>query len=235
MPSLLAGALEIAESGRRVFPLKPSSKVPAIRAWPEKATTDPDSIRRWWHIWPDANIGLPCGARLAVVDIDTKHHGAIQSWMPSTLTASTPTGGLHLYYAVNIAVPNSVSRIAPGVDVRGERGYVVAPPSVLPNGRYAWLPGIDEPHPLPDDLAELLIPEDQRYESTSIRRKFQFEDYVEVGRRNDYLTRLCGHLMAQGIDDTEAYIELRNEADRLSFTPRPDEISKIVRSIRRYH
>lgn len=236
MPELLKAALEIVESGRRIFPLKPESKVPAIRSWPEKASLDPDMVRWWWRTQPTANIGLPTGARLAVLDIDTKHGANPNGAYPKTLQASTPTGGRHYYFAVDIEIPNSVGRLARGIDVRGERGYVVAPPSVLPNGIYRWLNDLD-PLNLSDDQARtILIPEDLRSSSSSPRRNFVYRDEVPVGQRNDYLTRLAGYLMAQGYNDDEVHERLVAEAAGLGFEPtRERELEKIVKSVRRYH
>lgn len=236
MPELLKAALEIVESGRRIFPLKPESKVPAIRSWPEKASLDPDMVRWWWRTQPRANIGLVTGARLAVLDIDTKHGASLNGAYPDTLQAATPTGGFHCYYAVDIEIPNSVGRLARGIDVRGERGYVVAPPSVLPNGVYSWLNDLEPAH-LDDLMARaLLIPADLRSPGLNPRRPaFQYRDEVPVGQRNDYLTRLAGYLMAQGESDSEVLAALADEVESLSFTPRSGEVHKIIKSVRRYH
>jgi hypothetical protein len=82
----LAAALEYAELGYRVLPLKPGTKVPDLRHWPEEATTDPGAIRRHFALAArrgggDPNVGIVTGSGLAVVDIDTYHGGEIPAWL----------------------------------------------------------------------------------------------------------------------------------------------------------
>ena len=141
-PRLLDAALYYASLGWPVFPLKPRTKVPATRNGFKDATTDADRVRAWWHRHPDANIGLPTGCAFDVIDVDLPHgwqsliqlldvndeiHGRV----------STSSGGVHFYIRANPARGNG-TRIMPGVDYRGNGGYVVAPPSTLgPRGR-AW-------------------------------------------------------------------------------------------------
>ena len=111
------------------------------------ATTNPATIRRYWTD-PDRNIGIPTGASSAfwVLDIDGAEgeaslraleakHGAI----PKTRTVVTARGK-HAWFAYPGPVPSTVGRIGPGIDTRGDNGYVVAPPSIHQTGhRYAFL------------------------------------------------------------------------------------------------
>lgn len=166
--SKLDRALALAEQGFKVFPLVENSKVPAIKGWPRKATTDPARIRRWWVDpvtgWKqDYNIGIATGHGLAVIDVDDKgnkrgsnalaalerEHGPL----PATLTSRTPSGGRHLLLRVEQDVANSVEGLGDGLDVRGAGGYIVAPGSELPNGAYKWEPGHGpdslQPAPMP--------------------------------------------------------------------------------------
>lgn len=250
MQDTLKAALEYAELGFRVLPLKPGTKVPDLRHWPEEASTNPAVIKRHWTLsrnrsGKDTNIGIVTGNGLVVVDIDTHHGGEIPSWLDTdTAAVRTASGGLHYYYSVAGFVPNSVGRLAPGVDVRGERGQVAAPPSQVAGagqptdhgttkwrGAYVWL----------NDKAikridyDLLIPEDQKRDFTGTRREFEYRDEVPVGERNNYLTSLAGYLFAQGESATEVLAGLRTEVTSLGFTPRQGEVESIVRSISRYH
>jgi putative DNA primase/helicase len=115
------------------------------------ATTDPQIIEKWWTDWPDANIGLPTGGSsgLVVLDIDFRS-GGLESLkalekrkgaLPATLESLTGNG-LHLFYRCpEVLVKNRVGFL-PGIDVRGEGGYVVVPPSLHANGRrYEWMRG----------------------------------------------------------------------------------------------
>lgn len=139
------------DHGFSIFPVRPRSKIPLIKGWPEAATTDEQQISEWWDIYTDANWGIATGAKsgVFVMDIDIKTGGmesldelmAHEDWI-ETKTARTGTGGLHFYYAFDYANPirNSASLIAPGIDIRGEGGFVLAPPSIHPNGnRYEWI------------------------------------------------------------------------------------------------
>lgn len=153
--SLGAAALWYAAQSIPVFPLQPGSKVPATHHGLRDGTTDPERIRTWWGATPDANIGLACGHIFDVIDIDgptgVKSWCALADMPPIIGQVSTPRpGGTHLYIPP-IGLPNSASQIAPGIDGRGRGGYVVAPPSVLIEGRpsvkhagtYTWRVPLD--------------------------------------------------------------------------------------------
>lgn len=135
--TLLNSALDLAGRGFKVFPLEPGKKTPAVKGWQEKATSDPAIIRRVWA-QKDYNIGVKTGGGLIVVDIDVKNGklGA-ESWKAlgvkaETLRVKTASGGWHVYFAGD--GPCSVDLLGPGLDVRGDGGYVVGPGSVLTNG-----------------------------------------------------------------------------------------------------
>lgn len=121
------------------------------------ATTDPEIIKKWWALWPDANVAAVTGAEsnLTVVDIDIdKETGefvglatlekieAIHGVTPATLEVETGSGGRQRYYLhPGVEVRNSQSEDAiDHVDFRGDGGYVVAPPSIHASGRpYAFV------------------------------------------------------------------------------------------------
>jgi Bifunctional DNA primase/polymerase, N-terminal len=140
---VIDGALEWAARGFAVFPLKPRDKVPLGSLVPhglKEASRDHAVIRAWWRRDPKANIGLRTGEGIFVLDLDDaeaaawfanacgRHGGAHR-----TLTVRT-SRGFHVFFACHAEVPNSAGRLAPGVDVRGVGGYVVAAPSIHPNG-----------------------------------------------------------------------------------------------------
>jgi replicative DNA helicase len=155
--SFLADALDLAARGFLVFPLQPRDKVPFPRAHncPEPhgqgchdATRDPDTIRRWWEEHPDANIGLATGAASGIwaLDLETpEEQDALEAHLglrlPPTLTVATGRG-LHLYYrppeegpAIGNRAKLKLGDKKHAIDVRGEGGYVVAPPSIHPSGK----------------------------------------------------------------------------------------------------
>ena len=132
-------ALEHAKKGFYVFPLAPGLKIPLLDDnWIEIASVDPDQIKKWWDQDPDANIGIACGpSGLCVLDVDMKKGKDGQKslealevefgCLPKTLEAKTPSGGRHLIFKGKTG--NSYGRIGPGLDIKSEGGYIVAPGS----------------------------------------------------------------------------------------------------------
>ena len=157
-------ALALAHHGLPVFPCAPRDKVPAIRGGFYSATTNPETIKRQWRI-PDRNIGIPTGASSGfwVLDIDGDEGAAslddlqcMYGSLPATRETITGGGGRHLLFKYTAPVQNTVSRIAPGIDTRGDGGYIVAPPSIHPNGlRYRWAHDCTELAIAPDWLVRL--------------------------------------------------------------------------------
>ena len=135
-------------SGLRVIPLGPRSKVPRIRRWQEKGTCDTRTIRGWFTGRPDDNLGLLTGGGLVVLDVDAGT-GGFESFarlteerglLPETALAETGSGGMHLLFRVEGQVGNRTG-ILPGLDLRGDGGQIVVAPSVHPRtGRpYIWV------------------------------------------------------------------------------------------------
>ncbi len=150
----LEHALHYAQRGWRVAPIRPGTKHPRIDQWQVKATTDPTIIATWWERFPTDGVSTVTGERsgLVVVDVDPAHGGddtlaeleAAHGPLPETVEALTGGGGRHLYFHMPDGAPyprNDQAGIAlgPGLDIRGDGGQVVAPPTVHPNGRpYSW-------------------------------------------------------------------------------------------------
>ncbi|MCX4584232.1 bifunctional DNA primase/polymerase [Streptomyces sp. NBC_01481] len=141
------------------------------------ATTDPAGVRALFAAAPWATgYGIACGRpphHLIGIDLDTKSStdsvAALQDLalrhlftIPETVTVLTPSGGRHLWLTgpPDIVVPNSASRLAPGIDVRGAGGYLVGPGSVSAHGAYRLAPGTAElsPAPCPRALLRLVTP-----------------------------------------------------------------------------
>ncbi len=150
-PSLLGIALENAGRGWAVFPLEPLGKRPLGRLAPRglhDATCDIDRIQAWWRAEPRANVAVATGAvsGLVVLDVDGldgwRALCAIQDQHPTVLApyqVDTPRPeGAHRYFVhPGHNVANSAGRLGPGLDVRGDGGYVVGAGSRRPGG--AWV------------------------------------------------------------------------------------------------
>jgi RecA-family ATPase len=159
IPTLTA-ALTYAARGWPVFPVPPGSKKSYKKAkgnggasW--GMTTDAAQIQKDWRHWPKAGVGIATGApsHIFVLEIDTKaghdvdgaaalraleqQHGTL----PPTLQARSPSGSIHYYFkhpGHGIKIKNSASELGPGIDVRGDGGMVVAPPTRRKDGVYCW-------------------------------------------------------------------------------------------------
>ncbi|AMJ63237.1 hypothetical protein AXW83_25660 [Bosea sp. PAMC 26642] len=147
-------AVALAKQGRRVFPLLPNGKTPAVEGGLTRATSDPERVHRFWSEAfsgdpLDYNIGIATGEGLLVVDVDNKNgkNGSLSlealelrnDDLPLSLTVRTPTGGEHIYLTTpeGVYVRNSASTLGEGLDIRGDGGYVVAPGSVIDGKAYA--------------------------------------------------------------------------------------------------
>jgi hypothetical protein len=114
------------------------------------ATHDPSVIAGWWQRWPTANVAVRTGAAsgLVVLDVDPDHGGLatlaelqrIHGGLPPSPAVRTGSGGRHYWFAhPGDNVRNSAGLLGPGLDIRGDGGYVIAPPSIHAAGsRYFW-------------------------------------------------------------------------------------------------
>jgi hypothetical protein len=162
---LLCAALDYAARGLAVFPCwwaidghcacgdlhcSSPAKHPLGAAAPHgfrDATTEPTRIRAWWRSWSWANVAIATGrlSGIFVLDVDAHRGGDATlaelerqfGMLPATVRVQTPQGGTHSYFVMprSGAVPCR-SDVAPGIDVRGDGGYVLAPPSVGLPGPY---------------------------------------------------------------------------------------------------
>ena len=146
-------ALDYASRGWPVFPVEPGGKRPLGRLVPhglKDATTDAEVVEGWWNKVPEANVGLVTGVTFDVFDVDTDGWPSVAGLTvehgPMTLgpVAMTPGGGVH-----DLFMPTGLGNRAgflPGCDWRGAGGYIVAPPSLHPNGgTYEWAIAPDDP------------------------------------------------------------------------------------------
>jgi hypothetical protein len=158
IPTVLEAALDYARCNIPVFPCNPIDKKPLTPNGFKDATRDETQILAWWQQYPNAMIGAPMGPTSGIwaVDLDLdpakKIDGkatldqliAQRGLLPPTWATITPRGGQHLIFAwdSNVEIRNSASKIGPGIDVRGNGGYICLPPSRnATGGMYQWEPG----------------------------------------------------------------------------------------------
>lgn len=151
---LAPAALEYATTGWAVFPVAAGDKHPLISKGAgghgcHDATRDSSIIKAWWQRWPEANIGLATGSinDIVVLDVDPRNGGDAAladlerrfGLLPQTAISHTGSGGRHVLFRHVPGVRGGSHRLGPGLDIKSEGGYIVAPPSVHPSGRrYAW-------------------------------------------------------------------------------------------------
>lgn len=240
-----------AERGWSVIPMHAHGKRPLV-AWREfqQRRASADEIDRWFERWPDANVGIVTGriSGLVVVDIDAQHGGpdsvaaleTLHGALPPTVEALTGGGGRHLYYAHPGPLVSNRVAMRPGIDLRGDGGCVVGPPSVHPSGRrYKWVAGRD---PGRQTLARPPVhffgrgmSTDPPGHSRSNWRRLVRED-IAPGQRNNTIASLTGHLLRHEID-VDVARELMLAWNRSHCRPPlpDDEVVQVVSSIARLH
>lgn len=235
----LAAALMYLSRGWAVIPLEPRGKRPLV-SWEAFRSQLPsvETIKTWWAQWPDANIGVITGdiSGIVVLDVDGDAGANSLATVPSIPpTVVCQTGrGRHYYFRHPGGAVHNAAGLKPGLDRRGDGGYVVAPPSIHESGTpYRWLALEDyrmaaAPAWLLETTARLSAPPSMR--TPMPVGKGQFPGVLE-GQRNDALTRLAGRYFRQGrgTEEVRALLVAANEKNRPPLPPR--EIDTIVRSI----
>jgi hypothetical protein len=246
-PTLHASAIGHVRRGFCIFPCQPRGKDPACANGVDDATTDLDRINSWWRAFPDLNIGIATGARSGVwafdIDDDKGGEGSLRKLeaehgaLPATVEVITGTGR-HCWFRIGEhgAIKNSAGEIAPGLDVRGDGGYVVAPPSVHPNGRtYAWsVDCASELADAPDWLHALVDANKNGRKGRPVEHWHKvLTSPIHNGERNTTLTSVCGKLLHFGLDDlTLLYDTMLCINIARCEPPLPEnEIETIVRSV----
>ena len=252
LSALGKAAIAYATRGFAVFPCVPRGKVPATRHGCRDATKDLAQITAWWCENPNYNVAVATGpvSKVFVLDVDgidaeaslrklEAQHGAL----PETVESITPRGRHIFFRCENGVVRNSAGAIAPGLDIRGDGGYVVLPPSIHPSGRpYVW--SVDSG----DHFAEApawLTNSLSGSNNGSCRRKAKSPEHwhhiitntVSNGARNSTLTSICGKLLHAGVTelallyDVMCCINLARCEEPLS----EGEVHTIVASVARTH
>lgn len=211
------------------------------------ATTNPAAVRALFAAAPwSTGYGIACGRaphHLIGIDLDIDTSGRTDSvtalqqlalhhlfTIPPTVTVLTPSGGRHIWLTgpPGLSVPNSASRLAPGIDIRGAGGYLVGPGSITTRGTYRLAPGTAHlaPAPCPRALLHLLTPPPPtpRHHPSSAawedhgRRLIRFVMAAHEGQRNTRLFWAACRAYERGLGDTLAD-DLTRAAVHTGLTP----------------
>lgn len=242
MSDLLQAALDYQVRGFSLIPIQAREKKPLI-AWEEYQTrrATEEEIRAWWSKWRDANVGIVTGAvsGLVVIDLDTlEAKDKLKELIPGYDFLAVPrsrTGkGWQLFFKhPGVTIPNRAG-VIPGLDVRGDGGYVVAPPSIHPNGKtYKWeVPLSGQLPELPLELFKLIS---SPANGTTKDPAQPVQDSILEGQRNAALTSLAGTMRRRGMSETAILAALQEENRTRCNPPLPDrEVELIAKSVARY-
>lgn len=239
--SLADEAVRLARGGFTVLALGVGLKYSIKKGGYKNGSRDPEIIEAAWRECPAANVGLVTG-RFIVIDVDLADSDWLTPerlrWLATATVVVRSPKGLHFYFLVpeGVVINCSASRLGPGVDVRGFRGHITAPPSVLEDGRsYSYERGVLTS---PGDLA--MLPEGLLAELLAIEDKRRpVEPGGEVGgipqgRRNDSLFRTALALRRQGLGDEQVLAQLQRLNRDVCKPPLDDaEVRSIVASAMR--
>lgn len=259
-------AIAYAHRGYRVFPVHwicPDGKCscrkhdcgspgkhPIETGWQASATTDEETIVRWWSRYAQANVGIACGkgSNLTVLDVDVPKPGkpstgdgrdtlhdlqVKHSAIPETPIAITGSGGLHYYFQHQPEIRNEV-RFAPGLDTRNEGGFVVGVGSKNEYGGYYWdasarLGDLQLPAKMPDWLVEQIVTTTRSNNGAGVK----LPDKIHEGEgRNNALWKVGRGLKAKNLPESAIREGLRAANKSVCKPPlEPREFNKLIANI----
>ena len=242
-----------ASKGMAVYPVQPRGKAALLPGGFNNATLDPDEIENIWDHDPDANIGIATGSisHLFALDVDLdKDKGkdgfrSIREWeqehgtFPTTVMDITGRGGSHLLFAYDGKdIPSTVD-LYNGVDIRGEGGGIVVPPSEHENGRrYEWEVSPDDmPIAQADDNVLSFIRNGLKLKKKELPFMANTDPpaVVPEGKRNDYLFKLSCSLQAKGLSDDAILQAIITENKSKCNPPLTEkEIITLIKSAMKY-
>ena len=248
MSNLVDEALKYASMGLAVFPVN-QSKAPYTPHGCKDAKTDKGAIRNWWKVHPDANIGIATGSisgGIVVIDVDIDENKGIygddslREWerengeLPETWRSITGRGGNHIFYRTDEKIKNTTN-LYPGIDIRGEGGYIIAPPSIHKNGNvYEWefSPDDVELHFADDQVMKFI--KRQKTATPKAQEHFSLPDTIHKGQRNDILYRFGCSLQSKGEEDADILEKLQWANQRCDEPLDEDELTTIFNSVLKY-
>jgi hypothetical protein len=237
--TLVGPSVEVSEAperGWRLIPLRARGKTPLVKGWPDLATSDTQQLERWANQWPGCNWAVATGpaSGLLVLDVDgndgdatLRNYAASGRMVPDTLTVTTGRGWHHYFsWPAGQRIRNSAGALGTGLDIRGDGGYIVIPPSIHPTGvQYRYIardaPIVDAP----DWLISLLTVEPNSITPRLV--KADGEGTIRKGKRNSTLASLAGTMRRKGL--APAAIEAALLVQNMGYAPPLPELE--VRAI----
>ncbi len=233
---MFQAARSFLEQGLRPVPMKPHQKRPLI-SWREYQDRSPTlaEITRWWFEHPDAWVGLVTGAgsRLIVVDVDPRNGGSLDGLdiPPGAPIVRTPSGGTHIWLAHPGTGRIASRTIRPGVDVKGDGGIAISPPST----GYVWQTTNGGSLPVAPDW---LLAEPERRGDHRERDDWfttTFNEATPEGQRNETAARMAGYLLRRGLSSDATLTILQGWTERCDPPFPAQELEGVVASIARKH
>ena len=251
----------IIPNGRRpaldIFPVAARGKTPAIEGGHGclDATHENDTVKAWWSDYKKANIGIATGGAhgIVVIDIDRNHTPGVDGEetlkeletklgpLPETAEVLTPNGGRHLYfsypagYNIRNAEGGQQKPPIPGIDIRGNGGYVVAPPSTINGKKYEW-----EVSAYPNEVGFAELPESWKKWLHNLKEKDTRGDqpqqnHIGEGARNSSVFRFACSLRAQSVPE-ESIREQTHAFNKNDCVPPLDdsEVERCIASALKY-
>lgn len=252
MNELKEAALNYAKLGLAVFPIIEKDKKPLTANGFKDATTDPAKIEEWWAIHPNANVGIATGdmsGGLVAIDMDIDkekdkdgYHSFLK-WcddnfliLPDSWLSITGRGGYHLLYRSLFPVPSKIGWLE-DVDIRANGGYIVAPPSVHPNGtKYQWEQDPSEYDLMTtDDIDVEFIMNSVLVSNKSNTEPLKVPEEIPEGHRDEFMFKLACKYQAMGMSDSEmeaALMVANNERCKPPLTEK--EIRQKLKQAQKY-
>jgi putative DNA primase/helicase len=214
-----------------VFPLDSRTKKPFTEHGFKDATNNPEVIEKWKRNFPNCGWGIPTGEEFFVIDLDKKY-GGLERWDKlikeygevKAFTVRTQHDGQHLYFLSNgIDIRNSKGKVAKGIDIRGNGGYVVIPPTP----GYEIINDTELASP-PTWLLNLILKKD-------IHQSFKEPEIIPKGDRNETLFKLASSLRAKGLSEEAISSALQIENKNRCKPPLDDsDVETISNSASKY-
>lgn len=243
---ILEAALEYAERGWRVMPIRRKTKIPYLKSWQNVATTDRATVQDWWRKWPSANVGIVFGKESGIIDIeaDDEEGEKTLSQLFSESGIVTPTftsaRGKHRIFRYEDDLPAKASIKLNHADAKlGVSGgsYSVFPPSIHENGvLYTWLSDLDpesvDPAPLPEIVRVALWNYGGGRAAESGAPQKRSADHWErivsgaiaEGQRNESLASFLGKMLRdtnENLEETDTVTRLTRVAWAVNLTFHP--------------